>query len=85
MGKGDRDGGAWLMSGTPQRPRLQARSNEGARRTGPINPVAVCGFPGIIWALSAELCCVLSLLSKLEPFSTTRRVGVSLVDTAGLR
>lgn len=29
------------MSGTSQRPRLQARSNEGARRTGPINPVAV--------------------------------------------
>lgn len=52
MGKGDRDGGAWLMSGASQRPRLQARSNEGARRTGPINPVAVfwdrfAGSPGL--------------------------------------
>lgn len=40
------------MTGTSQRPRLPARSKEGAPRTGPINPVAVfcdqfAGSPGL--------------------------------------
>lgn len=72
------------MTRTSHRPRLQAGSNQGARRVGPVHPSSgcfprpVCGFLGIVWPPPAKLCCALSLINW------SRFVWISPQDTAGL-